>query len=154
MIKGATSALADYKFKSNMLKASESKTFEDALKEWRIIRKEKRDAKTGLCICQRKIKHITFVFNHKTKLSIMVGTRCCSNFKIEEKLLVNALYRHVLYSCLEKGEYEVIDNIVNYSKYVEDELNRIYSEKMERVVKASELRDIKNELGDLYTNYG
>ena len=44
-----------YKFENNLLKLSINTSIDGALIEWNEIYKEKRDEKSGLCICQHKI---------------------------------------------------------------------------------------------------
>ena len=111
-----------YDFNSNLLKASESKNIDEAKTEWFIVRKEERDINSGRCICNRKIKNITFLYNIRTKLNIMVGSSCFNKFKMDSVKLGNKVLRCILSNNLEKGEYEIIDNIIIYSDDVKDQL--------------------------------
>ena len=114
---------AEYNFNQNLLKASSSNSLQEAKKEWVEVFNETRMDKDGLCICQqKKIKFLKYFYNVKTKHTIIVGSRCCKNFdfgvyKIKNKILENILKNNIL-----KGEYQVIDNIVEYTNCVKEQL--------------------------------
>ena len=113
---------AKYKFDTNLIKASHSKDLETAKKEWKIIFTEKRDEIDGLCICQRKVKYVTYMYNIETQNTIIVGTKCREKFNMGEENIKNKILTQILRNNLEKGEYVNIDNILEYCKSVEEQL--------------------------------
>ena len=109
------------------------------------------------CICQQKnIKFIKYFYNVKTKLTIIIGSECCKKFdsgvdKIKNKILENILKNNIL-----KGEYQVIDNIIEYTNSVEKQLIE-YFEKYTLSKNISVLKknteDIKTLIDDYKLNY-
>jgi hypothetical protein len=90
---------AKYNFNKNLIKASYKKDLCDAKNEWCIIGNESREYQNGLCICQRKVKHIIYMYNLKTNLTIMVGSKCAKKFELtNNSLLNNNILRKILQS--------------------------------------------------------
>ena len=71
-----------YNFQTNLLKASSSLHYEEALKEWRRLYRESREVSDLPCICQHKIRHCTYMYNVFTKFAIIVGSTCYKKFKL------------------------------------------------------------------------
>ena len=111
---------ARHKFKTNLLKASYSPDFEIAKTEWAKIDEERDldECDSQLCICQRKVRNIIYMYNKTTNKSIFVGTKCYNKFELQSKTIKDEVYRNILLDAIRKGEYEVIDDIVIYSEYV------------------------------------
>ena len=51
-----------YKFDIHLLKLSQSEDLEIAKTEWFVVHREEREKKTGLCICQQKLKNIIYMY--------------------------------------------------------------------------------------------
>jgi hypothetical protein len=112
-----------YNFDQNLLKASSSNSLQEAKKEWVKVCDEKRTNKDGLCICQQKnIKNVEYFYNVKTKLTIIVGSVCCKKFDFSVDKIKNKILEDILKNNILKGEYEVIDNIIEYTNSVEEQL--------------------------------
>jgi hypothetical protein len=121
---------AKYNFDTNLLNASSSPNIDDAKKEWVILLKEKiKD--NALCICQRKVKIVTYLFNTKTYLTIIAGTTCCKKFNMTTENITNNLYSKILIDNLKKGSYIHINNIVKYSDDIQKHLQDYFEEQLE-----------------------
>lgn len=121
---------AKYNFDTNLLKASSSPNIYDAKKEWVVLLQEKKD-NDALCICQRKVKIVTYLFNTKTHLTIIAGTTCCKKFNMTTENINNNLYSKILIDNLRKGAYIHIDNIVKYSDDIQIQLQYYLEEQLE-----------------------
>ena len=126
---------ATYKFNTNLLKASSSQILKDAKKEWRVIYEEERDKQDGLCICQRNVKYVTYMYNVITQYTIIVGTKCSTKFNMNKTKLANNILNNILKRNLTKGEYTNIDNIVTYCKSIEEELLNNFLTEYEDIIK-------------------
>lgn len=124
---------AKYKFDTNLKSASCNKELEHAKKEWKVICKEKRDKQDGLCICQRKIKNIIYMYNLKTKKTIIVGLKCHEKFNMENSK-VNTILSTLLNNHIEKGEYLNINNIITYCKSIEEQLLKYIQDELTNLV--------------------
>ena len=60
-----TSKSNKYNFKQNLIALSQSDVLEDALNEWQMINKQP-ETKRAVCICQKVIKHVHYLYNTKT----------------------------------------------------------------------------------------
>lgn len=98
-------ATTKYNFDKNLIKASYKKDLYGAKREWQIIGNDIREEQNGLCLCQRKVKHIIYMYNPKTKLTIIVGSKCAKKFELNNFLLPNDILREILKSNLTKGDY-------------------------------------------------
>ena len=146
---------AKYNFNKNLIKASYKKDLYDAKNEWCIIGNESREYQNGLCICQRKVKHIIYMYNLKTNLTIMVGSKCAKKFELtNNSLLNNNILRKILQSNLQKGDYEIIDNIIIYSNKIEEQFKKYFQSKIDNnLINLLALLDIQNELKELINTY-
>lgn len=122
---------AKYKFEENLLKASHSKTFDEALKEWKLILKtvEPPDSKR-LCICQRKVRNINYMYNIKNQNTIICGSKCCKKFCFTLNTLDNKTLLMILVKNLKKGDYENINNILLYCDEVKEQLISWFEEQI------------------------
>lgn len=123
---------AKYNFDNNLLNASYSKELDIAKKEWKFICEEKRNITDGLCICQRKVKHVIYMYNIKTRKTICVGSICHKKFNMENSK-VNDILSNIFKNFLEKGEYIIIGNVVTYCKTIQTELIRLFENKYEYI---------------------
>ena len=113
--------------------------YEEALEEWRRLYRESREVSDLPCICQHKIRHCTYMYNVITKFAIIVGSTCYTKFKLSIPMMKNNIYTQILQDVFEKGEYCIIDDIVEYSEKVKLRLEEHYK------------KSIKNaSLDDLY----
>ena len=71
-----------YNFRTNLLKASLSPNYEEALKERRRLYRESREVSNLPCMCNHKIRHCTYMYNVITKVVIIVGSTCYKKFKL------------------------------------------------------------------------
>lgn len=156
--------MAKYNFDKNLIKASYKKDLYGAKREWEKICKETRENQDGLCICQRKVKNIIYMYNPKTKLTIIVGSTCAKKFELNDApQLPNNILKKILSKSLEKGNYEIIDNIIKYSNNIEDEIIKYYNDKIiyfeniyfekKNNYSSQNLIKINNEIKDLIDTY-
>lgn len=143
---------AKYNFDKNLIKASYNKNIYGAKKEWVVVGKTIKDDKSGLCLCQHKVKHITYMYNELTKHTIIVGSTCSKKFEMNNMLLPNRIFRDILLKNLEKGDYEVIDNIIRYSNSIEEQFINYFETKIENNNNKNELTQIKKEIKELIDN--
>lgn len=135
-----------YNFDKNLLSVSHNKELESAKKEWTLICKETRDKQDGLCICQRNVKHVIYMYNIKTKKTIIVGTTCHKKFNMGNNK-TNTFLSDIFKNHIEKGEYTIIDNIVIYNKSIQEQLINYFQTKFDKLIK---IWDIKSQIK--YTN--
>ena len=111
-----------YNYNTNLLKASEGKDIESVIKQWEIIYEEKREHQDGLCICQKKVKNIIYMYNINTTNTIIVGSSCRKKFNMENNKISNKILKVLFKNNLIKGEYVNIDNIITYCNSVQEQL--------------------------------
>lgn len=145
-------ATVKYNFDKNLIKASYNKDLYVAKREWQIIGNDIMEEQNGLCLCQRKVKHITYMYNPKTKLTIIVGSKCAKKFELNNFSLPNNILRDILKSNLLKGDYEIIDNIIRYSNNIEEQFIKYFQNKIDNNAH-NKLLDILNELKELINIY-
>ena len=115
-----------HKLTINLLKLSVSDDFETALTEWELIFKEAKKDKQTLCICQRVIKNVYFLYNKQTNKSISVGSTCKNKFIKVERELEHPILKKIFTKAITRGQYEIIDNVIEYTLDIPDEvLNHI-----------------------------
>ena len=148
-----------YKFENNLLKLSINTSIDGALIEWNEIYKEKRDEKSGLCICQHKIKNIYFMYNKLTKNTITVGTDCYKKFGFKKNgVIKNPIFYNVIKNILQKGEYEIIEDIVSYVNKIEDLLIKYIKNEYVNIInkhpiKLYKLEELIKNIEDLINEY-
>ena len=155
---------SSYKFKQNILKASNSSEFEDAKKEWIFIYKESREEQDRLCICQHKIKYTVYLYNIKTKLTISVGKTCMTNFEMPKKKdkTSDQVLSKILRSNLQKGEYETIDDIIKYCNSIEEQVIEYFQNECDNIEqslysicqKIDKLNKLNKDIDNNKTKYG
>jgi hypothetical protein len=147
-------SIAKYNFNNNLLKSSCSKNIDEVKKEWRIILKVKKN-NHELCICQHKIKNITYLYNIYTRHTIIVGSKCLMKFNMNNiSFLSNNIIQQIFCDNLIKGEYEYIDNIVNYSNNIEKQIINYFEKKANNNINNNNnLLLLKNEINELIINY-
>ena len=153
--------MASCKFTKNLLWASHTKTLEGAIKEWAMIYETTLPEVTGLCICQHRLKNVIYMYNRITKLTIIVGSTCLKKFAMASVPITNkyisSLFEKSIHQKKElrkKGEYNTIDDIVKYSKEIEETLIKqcsdIYTKYQNNLYELRELQGAIQELHDLY----
>jgi hypothetical protein len=143
-------------FNIHLLKLSESNDIKIAKTEWCEIYKEKKEmsGEHGLCICQHKIKYIIYMYNKYTKKTISVGTSCCKKFKLQQNKLNNRILQDVFRNIFIKGEYKIINNILEYTIQVEEQLVKYIRNKYEQnIKKLNYLLELKNDIQNLIEGY-
>jgi len=144
---------AEYNFNENLKKASSSASLQEAKKEWVEVFNETRMNKDGLCICQQKnIKFLKYFYNIKTKLTIIVGSSCCKKFDFGVDKIKNKILENILKNIILKGEYQVIDNIVEYTNSIEEQLIE-YFEKYTLSKNISTLKKVTEDIKILIDDY-
>jgi len=144
---------AEYNFNQNLLKASSSKTLNEAKTEWVEVCEEVRKNKDGLCICQRNnIKYIKYFYNIKTKNTIIAGSTCCKNFDFNTNKLKNKILENILKNNILKSEYKIIDNIIEYTNSIEKQLVE-YFEKYSNLKNVFELKKVIENIKLLIDEY-
>lgn len=113
-----TSKNNKYNFKQNLIALSRSDVLEEALNEWEMINKQPETTKRSVCICQKVIKHIHYLYNPKTHKFAFVGTACVSKFQHTFKTMKSKTFRRVILYLFSDGIYEHIDNLDLYSEEV------------------------------------
>ncbi len=143
-----------HKFDINLLKLSESNVLQIAKTEWHKIYTEQREERTGLCICQHKLKNITYMYNIVTKHTIIVGTGCCKKFNFGKISLGNNMFKTVIQRAIERGEYKIIDNILEYTFDIQTQLIAyIRKEYEDNITNLKELTNIIIHIHKLRADY-
>ena len=141
-----------YKFNINLLELSKSKEIAIAKIEWREIYREKREEKTGLCICQHTLKNIIYMYNIFTKHTISVGTTCCKKFKLQI-IKINNILEKVISKMLINGEYKIINNILEYTNNIKTQLIKYIRNEYENMRNLEELKKFNNDIKILINDY-
>ena len=141
-----------YKFNIHLLKLSKSKDLKIAKTEWREIYREKREEKTGLCICQHTLKNIIYMYNIFTKHTISVGTSCCKKFKLQI-IKINNILENVICEMLIKGEYKIINNILEYTNNIKTQLIKYIRNQYENMTNLEQLKKFNNDIKILINEY-
>lgn len=141
-------------FDKNILKLSKSQNLQIAKTEWREIYREQRMEKTGLCICQHTLKNIIYMYNIFTNYTICVGTTCCKKFKLQMIKLDNNILENVIREMLIRGEYKIIDNILEYTKSIQSQLIKyIRNEYENNITNLEILNKLHTDINILIKNY-
>lgn len=172
---------AKYNFDENILKLSKSNNLNEAKREWYVILKETRtynerveikkililpptlsknqrffDNEPSLvCICQHKIRNIIYMYNKNTQKIIIVGTKCCKKFNLYQNKLNNDILEKILINIFTKGDYEKINNIIEYSDEIKNELIKYLRNKLNNNLNYYDLLfKLKKETEELIEEYG
>lgn len=95
------------------------------------------------------IKNIVYLYNSSSRKTIIVGTGCVKRFNLNNGKIKNCILRRILAECLEKGEYERIDSIINYSKHVEARLKLHFEQAIKQATNVNFLRELEAEVKNL-----
>ena len=145
---------ASYKFNSNLIKLSTSDNIEDAKNEWEFILKKTEKDNNNLCICQHKIKHITYFYNIKNKNTIICGSKCCEKFKFSGREMKNKILSNILFDSLTKGDYKQINNLLKYSNDIKNTLIKQFTREYENKINNQyELKLLLNNIEELINYY-
>jgi hypothetical protein len=141
-----------FKFDQHLLELSESTEIEPAKQEWVKICNHTREDNDQLCICQHYIKHVTYLYNEKTHHVITVGTGCATKFKMREDKMKEDIFQQILKEVLSKGDYGSIDNLVEYSQVVYQQLVDHFEKEMETGT-LDQLEKLSVELEEVITRH-
>lgn len=135
------------KFIQHLTQLSNDNIYENALKEWRYVTKTKTHD-YGLCLCQRKVKNIIYMYNIHNKNTVTIGTNCYQKFKLDSKKINNELVNTAVNNVVQRqnnnnnnrdrdrvvGEapFKTIQDVFEYSQDIEDELIQLIIEKFNR----------------------
>ena len=143
-----------FKFPENILKRSSDSNIDEAIKEWSLIAEGKTEEAVNTCICQKKIKHFSYMYNSKTKQTILVGMRCCKKFNINDAGIKNRLLRKVLQSSVRSGHYVIIDDVLEYSESITKKLMDLIKTRFDECkYRPADRRDLLNDIENLINEY-
>jgi hypothetical protein len=143
-----------YKFDAHFLKLSRSDDLHMAKTEWRIIYREEREERTGLCICQHKIKNIIYMYNIFTKYTISVGSTCYKKINCEIINFNNSIFRNVMNKMIRKGKYKIINNILEYTNNIQAQLIKYIKNKYKKnIANTEKIKKLNGEIHDLINKY-
>ena len=143
-----------FNFSENILKLSTNSNIDEAIKEWSLIDEGKTEEAVNTCICQKRIKHFSYMYNSKTKKTILVGMRCCKKFNINDAGIKNRLWRNVLQSSVRSGHYVIIDDVLEYSESTTKKLIDLIKTRFDECkYRAADRRDWLNDIENLVNEY-
>lgn len=137
--------MSKYNFEENILEISETNDIKNLPLEWEYVC---GGTKNGHCICNRKIKNISYFFNFKTGHSVMCGSGCMRKLKLRKKRTGAGKFIKNIFG--ESGEYVEIKNFEIYSDSALDKIliiieNKINFDNLQELVCISKkLRKINN----------
>ena len=135
-----------HKFVINFLKLSVSDEFESALDEWELFLEETNKEKKIQCICQRVIQNIYFFYNKQSKYTITVGSTCKNKFMKVEKELDHPILKRIFSNAISKGQYRIIDNILEYTSDMQQEAIHHIQNNLENATSIATLKSLKTEV--------
>lgn len=142
-----------HKFGEHLLQLSEGVTIETAIPEWEEVTRMKKEDKSGVCICQHRIQHIVYMFNTKTGYTISVGMGCLQKFKLHAPKMEKSVFQTKLVGFLQRGEYAIIENLIQYSKEVEKEMVDHFVDAIEIGNSVWSLESLLTEIQSLIEKY-
>jgi hypothetical protein len=142
-----------YNFDTHLLKLSKSRELDIAKTEWRKVYTETKPDKSGLCICQHTIRHIIYMYNIFTKYTISVGLGCCKKFKLKTYTLDNSILSSVLVQMIQKGEYIIINDILEYTNDVKTNLINYIRHQFTNIKKLNDLKSLHTNIEALIDRY-
>ena len=145
---------ASFKFNTNLIKLSTSDNIEEAKKEWEFIMKTTEKTNNNICICQHKIKHISYFYNIKNKNIIICGSKCCQNFNFHTREMKNKMLSKILSDNITKGEYKEINCVLKYSEEMKEQVIKyIETEYIRHKNNRYELKLLLNNLLEIIDYY-
>jgi predicted house-cleaning noncanonical NTP pyrophosphatase (MazG superfamily) len=143
-----------FKFSENILKLSSSSDIDEAIKEWLFIDEGQTKEAENTCICQKKIKNFNYMYNYKTKKTILVGSSCFKKFNFSEREIKNSLLKTVLQLSVRSGEYEAISDVMEYSNMILRKLKEFVIQKFQNIKNSKHERNkLLNEIENLINEY-
>ena len=142
---------AAYNFDEHIIGLSKTNDINKISEEWIECYRRELSTQSGHCICQRKIKHIIYMYNTFTKNFITVGTTCFSKFKGHIKSLKKSILVEIFNQRNTNSEYKLIDDIFIYSENIEQEL---ITHIMNRIKKGGNLEILLINVKELIHEYG
>jgi len=143
-------------FEKNLLEVSYNNiNIIEAKKEWLKIYIDNRIDVSGTCICQHNIKYKIYMYNIHNNNTIMVGSTCCKKFNFGNKILDNEILREIFSNNISRGEYTIINNILEYTNNIRDQLINLFREKilmtinLDKTQNYQKLLKIRNEVNEL-----
>ena len=142
-----------YNFKHNLIALSESKDIDTALNEWNMINKQPETRTHSVCICQKVIKHVHYLYNVKTHKFAFVGTACVKKFNHEFKTVKSKTFRKVIMNLFGDGIYERIDDLDLYSEEVKAKVISYFETGLNHKTNQEKITEIEcliNDFGCVY----
>jgi hypothetical protein len=119
-----------------------------------LIDEGRTDEAGNTCMCQKRIKHFSYMYNSKTKKTILVGMRCCKKFNINDAGIKNRLLRKVLQSSVKSGHYVIIDDVLEYSESITKKLIDLIKTRFDECkYRPADRRDLLNDIENLINEY-
>jgi hypothetical protein len=147
---------SEYRFITNLIAASHSKTLEEAMKEWEIVKYENRKDYNGTqCICNHRIKRIVYLFNMFTKKIITSGRGCVKKFasKIEQKHKGHRMIREICSLFINSGQYLKIEDIDKYTSDCAQALKIKIIQELNEAPTISDIAKLKADVSELVFHY-
>ena len=155
-----------YKFKKNLISASESNDFEEAKKEWiQVDDKQIDEERKGHCICNVcNLKYYIYFHNIKNGNMIKVGMTCKKKINFckkkhkgwqKLKKVCKSLFPHMKYNEITNiKEYctEVITEFVNLYKNKYDNIRKQHGKEWYNSNDFDEFTDDINEKSEIFNN--
>ena len=148
--------MKSFKFYDHLFALSSQKTEDEALSEWVKVFEKVQIVTNGVCICQRGIKNVVFMYNVITQHTIMVGTDCYKKFCKERSEMRKGVVEETLKRLLMKGSYTLIEDIVRYSMDVKVGILDIICGRISGFTANRDfesLQDLREEIHDLKEKY-
>jgi hypothetical protein len=148
----------NYKFQENLLKLSYCLEIGTALSEWVDVSEETLPELTGLCICQKRIKHCKYMFNLITKYNIRVGKDCREKFNGNEYTgrINKTLHQNILQQLLRKGfmtGYGEILDIFKYAMEIQSSLMECLRRQITNTTNLGVLQELYDDITELINDY-
>ena len=141
---------ARFNFDENILKLSSTNDINKIGDEWVIIDKQTLPTQSGQCICQRKIKHIVYLYNAITKQCTLVGSKCLTKFGKRITRTGNPVLVDMFKQYNKDSSYELIDDIFAYSENIKQRLEEYIEKQYKNKINLDELLSNIKELIDDY----
>lgn len=146
-------SMAKHNFDNHLISLSNSKDILEAKGEWVSILKETREFPDRICICQHSIKHTVYMYNYINGNAITVGSGCHKKFNMSKEKMKNDIFKEKLVEFLSKGEYVTINNLIEYSNEIKQQIVDYFGDKIETLNNIDELTRLKIEIKGLIDKY-